>query len=204
MAETALALARWFVASGGITEGRGRMAAHLAAGAVLPAAFLSHPMTKAMPYVPAPGPVAGGGRGGRACGQMQAETLAALAGIGPLRVTPFRMLLVEGAGAVDLPDLITDPADPLLRVVACTGAPGCPQAHLPTRPLARSLAASLPQRRLLHVSGCAKGCAHPAVCDITLTAGPRGWGLIRQGRAGDLPQRADLTPDDLTPEVLTP
>ena len=47
----------------------------------------------------------------------------------------------------------------MLRVIACTGAPGCLQAHAATRPLARALAPKLTET--LHVSGCAKGCAHP-------------------------------------------
>ncbi len=69
------------------------------------------------------------------------------------------MILI--AGHVAHPDLITDPADPRLRVTACTGAPGCPQALQPTRDLARTLAPQVPQGQHLHVSGCAKGCAHP-------------------------------------------
>jgi precorrin-3B synthase len=52
-------------------------------------------------------------------------------------------------------------ADPLRRVFACTGAPGCLQAHQPTRDLARALAPLVPKGAVLHVSGCAKGCALP-------------------------------------------
>ena len=81
--------------------------------------------------------------------------------------------------------MITDPADPMLRVVACTGAPGCVQARAATRPLARALAPHLD--RLLHVSGCVKGCAHPAAADLTLTATPGGFALIRGGTAADAP-----------------
>ena len=116
---------------------------------------------------------------------MHAETLAAMAN-SPLRITPWRMILIEGAAsAPDLPGLITDPTDPRLNVTACTGAPGCPQALQPTRDLARRFAAQVPPGQHLHVSGCAKGCAHPAPCDITLTATPQGFTLIRNGRAAD-------------------
>jgi precorrin-3B synthase len=135
-----------------------------------------------------PGPTAQGMLVALAFGQLSAETLATL---GPLRLTPWRMVLCEGrrpgdpglAGA----GLITDPADPLLRVVACPGAPACPQAHAATRGLARALAPRVPAGRTLHVSGCAKGCAHPRTADITLTARAGGWDLTRHARAGDPP-----------------
>ena len=137
-------------------------------------------------------------------GQMQAETLAALADLGPLRVTPWRMLLIEGAiTAPDLPGLITRADDPMLRVVACTGAPGCLQAHGETRNLARALAPHL--RETLHVSGCAKGCAHPGPAALTLTATPTGFALIRGGAASGTPIRDGLSADDLiaSPSILT-
>ena len=52
-----------------------------------------------------------------------------LATFSALRLTPWRMLLVEGDSTLALlPGLILDPADPRLRVGACTGAPGCTQA----------------------------------------------------------------------------
>ncbi|EEW24746.1 precorrin-3B synthase [Rhodobacter ferrooxidans] len=182
-AETALHLARWFVESGGISESRGRMAAHLARGAVLPGVFRE---AEALPpgELPqfAPGTVPQGQLVGFAFGQMQAETLAALAGLWPLRVTPWRMLLIEGLrGTPALPGLITDAHDPLLRVIACTGAPGCPQALQPTRPLARALAAHVPSGQMLHVSGCAKACAHPGQGPVTLLAEAGGF---RHGATG--------------------
>lgn len=185
----ALALAQWFVAAGGVSEGRGRMAALIARGA-RPPADLSGEVPPAPPAPPPrPGLRPEGALVALAFGQMQAATLAALAALGQeMRVTPWRMLLIAGARALpQIPGLITDPADPLLQVVACTGAPGCPQAHGETRPLGRTLARALaPQLsagRLLHVSGCAKGCAHPGPAALTLTAAPGGFTLIREGRA---------------------
>jgi precorrin-3B synthase len=104
-------------------------------------------------------------------GQTDSRTLSALADLAPLRLTPWRMLLLEGLNTMpDLPGLITTPTDPLLRVAACTGAPGCAQALAPVRDLARQLAPSVPEGAMLHVSGCAKGCAHPSAADITLVA----------------------------------
>lgn len=179
----AMALARWFLSTGGATGGRGRMAAHVARAA-LPVAFRDVPVS-ASARRPDPGPFPAGWLVALAFGQTYAETLAALSALGPLRLTPWRMVLIEGMHkAPTLPGLITNPADPLLRVVACTGAPGCPQGHAATRPLARRLAPSVPPAKTLHVAGCAKGCAHPGPT-LTLTAGPEGWTLIRHGTAAD-------------------
>jgi precorrin-3B synthase len=190
----AVALAHWFVDAGGVTDGRGRMAALIRRG-VLPAGSLAGtvPPAKAV-AAPAPGLVAQGALVGIAFGQMQADTLAALAALGDLRVTPWRMLLVEGLTSLpDMPDLIVTPDDPLRRVVACTGKPGCLQAHQPVRDLARRLAPQVAKGRLLHVSGCAKGCAHPARADVTLVASPQGFDLIQGGCAQDAPVVKGLT-----------
>jgi precorrin-3B synthase len=195
----AVALAQWFVDAGGVTDGRGRMAALIRRG-VSPEGVLAGTVPSATKVAaPAPGLVAQGALVGFAFGQMQAETLTALATLGDLRVTPWRMLLVEGLTSLpQIPDLIVTPDDPLRRVVACTGAPGCLQAHGPVRDLARSLAPQVPQGRMLHVSGCAKGCAHPARADVTLVASPQGFDLIRGGCAQDAPVVKGLT----TAEVM--
>ncbi len=192
----AMDLARWFLSTGGATGGRGRMAAHLVRSA-LPQTFRAvADLPTCTP--PAPGPLPAGWLVALAFGQTDAETLAALSELGPLRLTPWRMVLVERLQkAPALPGLVTDPGDPLLRVVACTGAPGCPQGHAATRPLARRLAPSVPPGQTLHVAGCAKGCAHPA-STLTLTAGPEGWTLIRHGIASDVGQPlTHPTPADL-------
>lgn len=190
----AIALAHWFVAEGGVTEGRGRMAALLKRRA-LPAGFTSSRLPTAAQ--PAPGTTAQGQLVGFEFGQMQAETLAALADLGALRITPWRMLLIEGlTQAPHIQGLITDAADPMLRVIACTGTPGCLQAHAATRPLARALAPRLTET--LHVSGCAKGCAHPTSAALTLTATSEGFALIRNGMASGTPLRIGLSAEDLT------
>ena len=195
---TMLALADWFIRSGGISGERGRMAAHLARGAVLPEIFTEVPAQSVAKYFPDPGPVAEGVLVGFEFGQIPAELLAALSELGAMRVTPWRMLLIEGARAMpDLLGLITQPNDPMLRVIACTGAPGCLQAAQPTRALARCMAPHLPDGAVLHVSGCAKGCAHPGPAPLTLTAQAQGFDLIRDGRARDLPLRAGLTAEYL-------
>ncbi len=157
-AATALTLAAWFAEAA-----HGRMAPLIASGAVLPAAFRAVARHDHAPYVPTPGPVPAGLLVAFAFGALEASSLATL---GAVRLTPWRMVLIEGAReAPRLPDLIADPDDPLLRVVACIGAPGCAQALGSTRNVARALANAVPRGdRLLHVSGCGKGCAcaHPA------------------------------------------
>ncbi len=198
-----MALARWFVASGGVRDGRGRMAAHLAR-VELPAEFRTHTVELPEPICEKPGPTAGGVLVGLAFGQIEADTLATLAAtVQAVRLTPWRMLLLEGlTAAPDLPGLIHDPTDPMLRVVACTGAPGCPQAQQSTRVLAAGLAPHVPAGQVLHVSGCAKGCAHPRPADWVLTATITGFDLIAGGRAADIPLRRGLDPQALIADPL--
>jgi precorrin-3B synthase len=43
----------------------------------------------------------------------------------------------------------------------------------------------VPRGKHLHVSGCAKGCAHPGRADLTLCATQQGFDIIRNGRASD-------------------
>lgn len=199
IAAAVVELGHWFIASGRVSGGRGRMATLIARGILPPAHWRDTPAPTETAPPPAPGLRTEGALVAFEFGQMQAETLAALAGLGALRITPWRMILIEGARALpDLPGLITDPADPMLRVIACTGAPGCVQAHAPTRPLARALAPHVPPGAMLHVAGCAKGCALPGPAPLTLTATPAGFDLIRGGNAADAPALTGLAPATLT------
>jgi precorrin-3B synthase len=136
-------------------------------------------------------------------GQLQAAQLEALAtiaerdGDGTLRVTPWRALLLPGVERTEEAaalGLIVSPADPRLRIVACTGAPGCGAASVETRAAASWLATRMPAKlALLHLSGCAKGCAHPGAAPATLVGTPGGYALVRGGRAGDAPSASGLT-----------
>lgn len=189
--EEMLALAHWFKDHRGT---RRRMAALMREGAHLPSGFV---IPRQAPAVrPVPGLTASGAVVALAFGQMTHGTLAALARLGPLRITPWRMVLIEDA--VEMPAIegtITGPDDPLLNVVACTGAPGCAQALGETRALARRLARHTTQT--LHISGCTKGCAHPRAAPLTVVAGRDGYDLIRAGTAGDPPERRNLTPEQI-------
>ena len=193
-ADAVLTLARWFLESGGVTGGRGRMAAHIATRGA-PGGADTAPLPAAP--VPKPGVNPQGTLLGFAFGQTTADSFAQLAELGALRLTPWRMVLMEGAApSAPLPDFITDARDPRRRVQVCTGAPGCRQALSDTRDAARAIAAHLSPDSddTIHISGCAKGCAHPAPAPVTLTASHDGhFTLIRHGRAGDPPQSAPLT-----------
>ncbi len=192
----AMQMALWFVASGGITEGRGRMAAH---------PKIDMPFDTSQTPAPnaafAPGAVPEGTLVGFEFGILRAEVLAEIASLAPcVRVTPWRMLLLQGGGVPKHAALITVANDPRLRILACTGAPGCPQALQETRALARRLAADVPQGKLLHVSGCGKGCAHPGVANLTLSATRHGFMILPQARAGGL--GPVLAAQDITSETL--
>ncbi len=201
--QQAIAMANWFVQSGGVTNGRGRMAALIAKGHIPPNCTLA-------PAEPLPTPTPGlhpdGALVALAFGQMRAETLHALAAPGhELRPTPWRMLLIVGARTLpQIPGLITDPTDPILRITACTGAPACPQAQGDTRGLARHLAPHLAATQTLHISGCAKGCAHPSAAETTLTATGTGYDLIRNGTAHDTPSLTALTPQAILDHLKAP
>jgi len=150
-------------------------------------------------------------------GRWRAENLEMLAGlakeygIGELRLTPWRAFLVPAPSretarkvidATTGPGLITAADDPRLAVVACPGAPECPQARGETRnalarlaPLAQKLAGT--DGVGLHVSGCAKSCAHPGRAPVTLVASGGLFDLIEDGSAADAPRRCGLTTDDV-------
>ncbi len=140
-------------------------------------------------------------------GQCDASALASLAwaadGIHDFRFAPGRRLLALGprpacealAAAADSLGFIADPADPRLWVAACAGAPACASGLFDARGLGTRIAALLPSgfAGTVHVSGCAKGCAHPAPAALTLAGALGGVAFMRNGRASDAP--VALSPD---------
>ncbi len=192
-ADALVALACWFVASGGARAGR--MARH---AAPLPdwARGDRRPALDGARAIP--GPHALGAAYGLAFGRIDARALLALIHAGQasaLRVTPWRTLILEGDVPRAAPGFLTDPADPALRIDACPGAPACPQATVETRALALRLAPLVAGR--LHVSGCAKGCARSRRADVVLTGRGGTFDLAVDARAGDPPVRAGLGPAQL-------
>ncbi|SFH71014.1 precorrin-3B synthase [Bradyrhizobium sp. Gha] len=202
---TALAVARWFIASG-VRDGRGRMATHLAAGAKLPEALRGEAEPAPIMAAVHPGLYPQGAMVGIAFGQMPHTTLDQLSGCGhALRMTPWRMVLSEGERTMpSASGLITEAYDPALRVIACSGAPRCREAHADTRALAAALAPDIGAAAQLHVSGCAKGCAHSGAAAITLVATATGFDLVRGGSTHDEPILRGLDRDDMisNPSIL--
>ncbi len=145
-----------------------------------------------------------------ALGRMRADDLAFLTresrrlGARDIRLTPWRALIVTGlspgagaalAASARAANFITDPVDPLLAIVACAGAPACANAARDVRADALALAPNLPAGAgiVLHLSGCAKGCARATASPMTLVAQPTGYDLMNNGRAGDAPARRGLS-----------
>ena len=166
---------------------------------------------RAFEPMPAPLPVAVGRLPARAFGiglppgRLDAALLTRLAelaeelGDGTLRLTPWRALLLAGLSDQAEPALrralvgqLTDPGDPRLRVASCIGGPGCASGSVPAAADARLLAAVLPDGLSLHVSGCAKGCAHPEPAAVTLVGRGGLYDMVEHGRAGDPPVRRGL------------
>jgi precorrin-3B synthase len=115
------------------------------------------------------------------------------------RTAPGRALLVVGVtadGAGHLANIaqrlgfIVRADDPRRQVVACAGAPICASAEIPTRALAPSLAkvavagADTP---MVHLSGCAKGCACPRSAPLTVVGIEGRCGVVVNGSARDQP-----------------
>jgi precorrin-3B synthase len=196
----ALAIARWFLASGGVgPDGRGRMARHLAVR-FLPEALAGDLLPNSAAPPPRPGLREGGTLAAAAFGQLDTRALRALAASGApvLRVTPWRMVfLPHTTGLAQTDGLIFSPSDPRLAVTACTGAPGCPQATVETRALAAALAPRLRQDTRLHVSGCAKGCAHPGPAALTLVGRDGAFDLVVDGAPWDEPRQRGIDPRDV-------
>lgn len=231
-AAAALALGQWAAAQAlalkrqGLRPGRLH---NLLAGAPAPADSLWPPGVRRVAVAPTPAPAQAPAPGwlpglgwlaAAPLGRLPAAALAKLARALPtgagLRVTPWRSLLLElpqppapgwlrAAGLDEAAHWIGTPDDARLRVSACAGAPGCAQAQAPTQALALALAAHVPPGAHLHVSGCAKGCAHPQPATLTLCALPAPgaagqplFALIRQGRAqACAPGLAQHTPQSL-------
>jgi precorrin-3B synthase len=151
-----------------------------------------------------------------AFGHAQAEALARLAeiaaahGIRAIRPAPGRSLLLIGAELEAANDLATEAAqlgfvvradDARRRIIACPGQPACASGLIEARALAAEIAPGLPPVcNLIHVSGCAKGCAHPASAALTVVGTERGCGIVRHGSAQAVPRR-HVAPEELATAI---
>jgi precorrin-3B synthase len=155
---------------------------------------------------------------GLAFGQAQAGVLAELAGLAKingaawLRPAPDRVLLL---GPLSAPNasatkpaaqalgFVTEAADPRRRIAACPGAPACAHGLIAARTLAAEIARDVKLQGdgiILHVSGCAKGCAHPKPAPLTIVGTTQGCGMVRDGTAQATPS-AHVGTADLTAEL---
>ncbi|MDT8267566.1 hypothetical protein RQ832_30265, partial [Roseomonas sp. DSM 102946] len=86
---------------------------------------------------------------------------------------------------------------------ACPGLRGCASASVDTEADAAALAGrGLPRTGLLHLSGCAKGCAHPGPAAVTLVGEAGCYGLRRDGTAREAPERRGLSIAEVTDWLL--
>jgi len=139
-------------------------------------------------------------------GSVPAQPLIELArqgshlGATEIRLAPGRALLFLGLSSSACDTLrdtaaslgfVTSPTDPRTRIAACPGAPACASGRIATRAIAEEIATEsadlLDPSLTLHVSGCAKGCAHPGPSALTLVGDENGAGLVVDGTAKALP-----------------
>jgi precorrin-3B synthase len=118
-------------------------------------------------------------------------------GASGLRAAPGRALLAIGlaldrvmafTARVGRLGFVTQADDPRRKVIACAGAPICASAHIAARALAPAVAAHAASfDGTIHISGCAKGCAHAGTAALTIVGTPEGGELIANGRVSDAP-----------------
>ncbi|WP_124110759.1 cobalamin biosynthesis protein CobG [Palleronia sp. THAF1] len=184
--DAVIALAHWFARHRTPDQRRMRDIAAGEAAPIIPAGER-----------PTPGQSRFGPMVGVAFGQMDATLFAAAArALDSLRITPWRMLILEGATAI--PDGFITAPDPILSVDACPGAPFCAEATVETRDIARLIAGRADS---IHVSGCAKGCARSASSAVTLVGRDGRFDLVKEGCAGDTPCATGIAPEDV-PDAL--
>ncbi|MBP2232065.1 precorrin-3B synthase [Azospirillum agricola] len=152
-------------------------------------------------------------------GRLTCAALSALSDLThEIRLTPWRALLLvrpapEAAAQAAALGAILTPADRRLKLTACSGLRGCDVGTTDTHTTALAIADRagplLDRVRMVHVSGCAKGCAHPGAADVTLTARDGVYDVALNAKPGAASRHAGLSPDDavacvagLSPEEL--
>lgn len=139
---------------------------------------------------------------------------AAASGAAGFRTAPAHTLMIVGLpphGAAPLADIaqrlgfVVRVSDPRRQVLACAGAPICAAAEIATRTLAQTLAVDIAipgaGAPVLHLSGCAKGCACSRSTPLTVVGIHGQCGVLVNGSARDAPV-AMLLPEAL-PSALS-
>ena len=143
---------------------------------------------------------------GLAFGHADATSLERLAeaakdtGADGIRAAPGRLLITVGSrretslsfsAVAEQLGFIVRADDPRRHIFACAGAPICASAYIEARALAPMIAGMtapyVDGSLNIHVSGCAKGCAHPAPAALTVVGTPEGCRLIADGSPHDAP-----------------
>jgi precorrin-3B synthase len=158
---------------------------------------------------------------GLAFGHAHADALAEIARLAAalrartVRPAPDRALLLIGVAAPEAIELtaaadqlgfVVGADDPRRRIAACPGAPACTSGLIAARAIATSLAPALAAHLpsgpgvAVHISGCAKGCAHPAPAALTMVGTARGCAIIRDGSASATPAH-HVDPAHLAAEI---
>jgi precorrin-3B synthase len=153
---------------------------------------------------------------GLAFGHAMADALEQLVaaaqdvGASGIRTAPQRCLLVTGVAAERISKLFDAAArlnfviaahDPRRHVAACAGAPLCGSGEIVTRALAPAVASAaaslLDGTTTIHLSGCAKGCAHAGAAALTIVGcGRNACRVVWSGTTADA-ALAELSPDQL-------
>jgi len=111
------------------------------------------------------------------------RTLIAV-GLAPAKVSDFT-IQAEQLG------FIARAGDPRRCVIACAGAPFCTSGQIATRAIAPRIAETAARLDAgfvtIHLSGCAKGCAHPKKAELTIVGSPQGCALVADGSTQDAP-----------------
>ncbi|MDK4712345.1 precorrin-3B synthase [Rhizobium sp. CNPSo 4039] len=141
-----------------------------------------------------------------AFGQIYAQDLirfldvAKLAGVHEIRTGPEHSLLLLGLSRDRIEDILaaaadsgfqTRAGDPANYAIPCAGAGACASAYYATREAATDLiklsAELLDGSLKVHLSGCAKGCAHPSPTMLTIVGAATGYAIVVNGSASSEP-----------------
>ena len=137
------------------------------------------------------------------------QTSAAGVRTAPGRVLLFVDLALEAADVLrqyaGRAGFIVRASDPRRHVAACAGAPICASGEIPTRAMARIIAAAAAPLLVdgsvtLHLSGCRKGCAHSGRAAVTAVGNAGECDLVINGSARDRPVER-VKPDDLARRI---
>ncbi|NLR98364.1 precorrin-3B synthase [Rhizobium sp. P38BS-XIX] len=126
--------------------------------------------------------------------------LAEACGLREIRTGPDHSLLLIGLPHDRIEDVRaaasdcgfqTRADDPANYAIPCSGAGACASAHYATKQAAADLVdvglELLDGSMEVHLSGCAKGCAHPSPAMLTIVGAATGYAIVVNGSASDEP-----------------